>query len=124
MHCFASLFNNELCGVILLPSMCGRMENRINRKHCQSQLGSYPFEAPSNWKLFAFSGSHYHNIRPLPMLEHCDPYDIPEAGRGDLRHQEQSECPIPRGAQGQVGWDPGRPELGGGGQPAHSRGLN
>jgi len=35
---------------------------------------------------------------------------------------EKLWCPIPGGTQGQVGWDPGQPELVGG-SPAHSRGV-
>jgi len=34
---------------------------------------------------------------------------------------EKLWCPIPGGAQGQVGWGPGQPELVGG-SPAHGRG--
>ena len=36
--------------------------------------------------------------------------------------QRSCGCPIPGGAQGQVGWGPGQPEVLGGG-PAHGRGL-
>jgi len=36
---------------------------------------------------------------------------------------EKLWCPIPGGAQGQVGWGPGQPELVGG-SPAHGRGCS
>jgi len=36
---------------------------------------------------------------------------------------EKLWCPIPGGAQGQVGWGPGQPELVGG-SPAHGRGWS
>jgi len=36
--------------------------------------------------------------------------------------QRSCGCPIPGGAQGQLGWGPGQPEPVGG-NPAHGRGL-
>jgi len=39
-----------------------------------------------------------------------------------LAAQRSCGCPIPRGAQGQVRWGPGQPDLVAG-NPAHSRGL-
>ena len=41
--------------------------------------------------------------------------------RNSWRGGEKLWCPIPGGAQGQVGWGPGQPELVGG-SPAHGRG--